>query len=70
MKEQKITMSASVIKMSRAADNMSRNVKTLLTENATFLKSNLIKYHERRLMNDVTSVGGHSSVFNSHTAVG
>lgn len=55
-------MSALVIKMSRAADNMSRYVKTLLAEHAAFLKSYLIRYRERLLMNYVMSVRGHSIV--------
>lgn len=45
----KITMSASVIKMSGAADDASCNVKTLLTEHAEFWKSYLIRYHEKTL---------------------
>lgn len=49
----KITVSASVIKMSRKADNMSCSVKTLLTEQAKFTKSYLIRYNERHFMNDV-----------------
>lgn len=57
-----IKMSALVIKMSRAADNMSRNVKTLLAEHAAFLKSYLIRYRERLLMNYLMSVRGHSIV--------
>ena len=55
-------MSALVIKMSRAVDNMSRNVKTLLAEHAAFLKSYLIRYPERLSMNYVMSVRGHSIV--------
>ena len=51
----KITMSALVIKMSSGGDNMSCNVKTLLTEHATFLQSCLIRYRERHLMSDVMS---------------
>lgn len=42
----KITLSASVIKMSNTVDNMSCNFKTLLTEHATFLKSYLIRNNE------------------------
>lgn len=64
----KITVSASTIKMSRMADNLSISVKTLLTSPDKFVrKSYLIRGNERLLMNDVVSVCGHVQ---SQTAAG